>query len=529
MGRRFTDKLWAWIAAPLDRIEGHGLALIGIFSLFYFVGCFFIASKKLMWNDELFTYYIARLPHLGDVWNALATGAEQTPPFFYVITRAAFALFGVSVVSIRLPEILAFWVMCLCLFYFVAKRSSALFGFVAMLLPLMMGTYYRYYPTEARAYALVLGFAAFALLCWRWAIEGQHRRLALAGLAASLAAAIACHYYAVLVLVPFGLGEVVRALKSRKIDWAVWAALIFSLTPLLAFLPLIESARKFAPTFWAKPQWASVVYFYTRFLFRPTVLQLFLLLLIVLFYAALRNSRPEPELARLPRPVAIPAHEIAAAAGFWLIPAVGVILGKTIVGAFNNEYALWAIIGVSISVAWGLAIVLDRHPAMGLTIGAMLCLMFIAREIHIYNKETMQRSDRADIYAFLEDHAKPLRPIEVANPLRFLELTHQPPRDLRGRLLYLADSRLAIEDTGENDVEKGLIEMKQWAGLNVRPYRAALASSGTVFIYAQDYPDPNQWVIPELTKTGCNIELVAWQQNNILLSASLGVVSPEGK
>src|SRR6266508_1563014 len=141
-----------------------------------------------MSNDELYTFYISLLPSHSDIWSALSTGADQIPPFFYMITRASILLFGENHVSIRLPEVLGFWVMSLCLFQFVSKRSSALHGLVAMLFPLVTDAYY--YAFEARPYGLVLGFGGTALLCWQAAAEGYYRKLSLMGLALSLAAAI---------------------------------------------------------------------------------------------------------------------------------------------------------------------------------------------------------------------------------------------------------------------------------------------------------------------------------------------------
>ncbi len=519
MNKGLRDQFYRRIEEPLGRIERHPLAGVSLFSILYFVGCLFIASMKLVWNDELFTYYIARLPHLSDVWKALATGAEQTPPLSYVITRADLALFGGSAVALRLPEILAFWVMGLCLFYFVAKRSSVLFGFVAMLFPLV--TVAQYYATEARAYALVLGFAAFALLCWRWAIEGPYRRLALAGLAASLAAAIACHYYAVLVLVPFGLGEVVRALKSRKIDWAVWAALIFSLTPLLVFLPLIESARKFAPTFWAKPQWSSILFFFHHFLFLPgTVLPLLAILFLVMFCAAV----PPPEYAsgRAPSSPRPRAHEVAAALGFVVTPAVGVILGKTVVGAFDDRYALPAVIGLSIIVAWGLDGASNGRPFLGGAVAIMLCGVFVAKEVQTYRDAAVDRTDRAATYTFLEKRAAGTLPIVIAEPGPFVELSHRPPAYLRARLLYLADPALALQDTGTDDIERGVVAMKHWAGMNVVPFPAYLASGRRCYIYVQNYPDQYEWLLPEIIKARWKLTLVGWQGMDILFSARPG-------
>src|SRR5262245_65490298 len=136
-----------------------------------------------MWNDELFTFYTSRLPKVSDIWGALLTGADQIPPLFHLITRAAFALFGVNSLSVRLPEVLGFWVMSLCLFRFVSKRSSALYGFAAMLVPLITVAYD--YAYEARPYGLVLGFCGLALLCWQSAAEGHYRKLPLIGLAVS--------------------------------------------------------------------------------------------------------------------------------------------------------------------------------------------------------------------------------------------------------------------------------------------------------------------------------------------------------
>src|SRR5208283_4096304 len=107
------------------------------------------------------TYYLARLPKLSDVWGALSTGTEQLPPFFYLVTRGFFALLGANQVSARLPEVLGFGVMCLCVFRFVARRTSTLCGLVAMLFPLVTTAYP--YAYEARPYGLLLGFSAFSL------------------------------------------------------------------------------------------------------------------------------------------------------------------------------------------------------------------------------------------------------------------------------------------------------------------------------------------------------------------------------
>src|SRR5262249_44942096 len=75
-----------------DQCEKRKLWLLLVFSIMYWGGTYVLASRKLMWNDELFTFYIAQLPSVAEIWSVLSTGAEQIPPVFYMITRASFWL-----------------------------------------------------------------------------------------------------------------------------------------------------------------------------------------------------------------------------------------------------------------------------------------------------------------------------------------------------------------------------------------------------------------------------------------------------
>jgi hypothetical protein len=129
------------IARWVNRLAAHAdrsLVLpIAVLSLLYLAVTIVFAQRKLMWNDELYTYYMARLPTMSDVWAALISRGEQTPPFFYWTTRVSFHLFGVNNLSVRLPEIIGFWVMLAALYVFVARRSSSLSGLCAAAFPLV--------------------------------------------------------------------------------------------------------------------------------------------------------------------------------------------------------------------------------------------------------------------------------------------------------------------------------------------------------------------------------------------------------
>src|SRR5437763_7614908 len=101
------------------------LALAGLIAG-YLVLTGVLSSGRLLWNDELFTYYIATRPTLRDVWATLLTGAEQLPPFFYVITRTGLAIFGVSEFSFRVFEMLGVAVAALSVYCFARRRVSSI-------------------------------------------------------------------------------------------------------------------------------------------------------------------------------------------------------------------------------------------------------------------------------------------------------------------------------------------------------------------------------------------------------------------
>src|SRR3954469_38843 len=93
--------------------DGIGVLMFAALSVAYAWFTWTFAGRKLMWNDELYTYYVAMLPSMHDVWHALLARGEQTPPLFFAITRLSLRWFGVNSFSIRFPEMIAVWVMTL--------------------------------------------------------------------------------------------------------------------------------------------------------------------------------------------------------------------------------------------------------------------------------------------------------------------------------------------------------------------------------------------------------------------------------
>jgi len=485
------------------------VAAVAVWTGVYFVFALALAREKPLWNDELFTFYISRRPTLSTVWSALLTGAEQLPPFFFVLTRAATGLLGSSPLSFRVPEVLGFWLMSLCLFCFVRVRSSSSCGLIAMTFPLVTAAFE--YAYEARPYALVLGFCALALCCWQTAARDRFRSLSIPGLGFSIAAAISCHYYAVLGIGAILLGECVRTIGRKKLDVSVVLACIFGFVPLLLFAPLIHAARSYSQTFWAKPQWTSALGFYNSLL-APAPLALLAVLLVLAI--CLRISFAETDRDASSGLRGLPLHEIAAAGTFLFLPAVGVILAKFVTGAFTFRYALPAVIGLSVMISWSCFKLARGRSYVAIAVTFTLLCAFVLNGLIAHSGARSNREDHVSSYRFLSAHSRGL-PVVVTGPHLFFELSYQAANQHgQFRPIYLADVPKALQYTATDDVERGLLALKQWAPLDVQDFHQFCVSHEQFFIYGNTAPF--EWVTKELLREGDSLNVSARNGDQLL-------------
>jgi dolichyl-phosphate-mannose-protein mannosyltransferase len=516
------------VLQQLDRVaeaireysERRKVLLLCSVSIMYLVSTCLLASRKLMWTDELFTFYIARLPSVSDIWSALLTGGEQIPPLFHIITRISLSLFGVSELAIRIPEVVGFWVMSLCLFRFVAKRSSALYGFAAMLFPLVTKAYS--YAYEARPYGIVLGFAGVSLICWQSAVEGHNRKLSLIGLTVSLAAAVSNHYYAVLLLLPLAVGEAVRSFSLRRLDLPIWAAYGSGMTPILLFAPLIQQGRTQSAIFWAQPHWGQLTDFYYSLL-TPALLPLVGMLIVAAVYSTthptsasslIQESRPTP-----------PFYEVAVAFGFVAIPVVAVLLAILVTGAFTNRYALASVIGFSIVFAFAAYRLLDGRAIIGASLVVLLCGGFVMGEVRTFQSIVEDSSAEAETYEFLQSNNEDKLPIVASDLYDFMTLAHYAPPDIASRIVYLADPQASQRHLGHSSVDQGILDLKPWFRLKIEEYAPYVASQQRFLLFVRGQCLNRrfrrwQWLLSELTTTDRRIELKGRNRNNLLFSVS---------
>ena len=466
-----------------------------------------LTVRAPLWNDELYTWYFAQLPTIGDIWDGLETGVEQIPPFYYVVTRASLALFGDGELALRAPSIIGFLLACTCLFVVVARRTNAWYGLVGALVPLASGA--ATYAWEARPYALVVGLAAAAVLCHQLRNDGIRPRLAVVGLAVVLAAATGMHYYGILIVLPIALAEAVRVAMRRQVDWAVVAAFFAPIVPLAVSAPLIQEARRYSGKFWTEFDLGSAPEFFV-FLLRADVFSASRIpTWLGIGFATVVLGAALIVLLRRPRAV---QTEVAAAVGFLLLPLLGVLVGALVTGAYVERYVLAAVLGP------GLLIPLALHRAAGgrrtaAVAASVLLALWFGVLLQYWHRDIGVDIDRRErLVDFLEEHTPPngMR-VAVVHPHDYLELARYAPRPVAAELIRLSDPERALRYTGSRSTEDGLVVLAGFAPLRIVAYDEQRTP---FFLLRTVRGDTRDWIDPALEDGGARLDVVARDEDD---------------
>jgi len=416
------------------------LLLLLTFSAAFLAATLLSAHRKILAGDELVTYSVATLPTASDVWAAIV-GGDVLPPLGHFLTRGSIALLGPTHIAIRLPELIGCWLMAICIYLFVRRYTSTAAAGVALLIPMCTAAYGFAY--EARPYGLMLGAGAAALLCWQRATDSAKRGPWLIGLTLSVAAALSSHWYALLVMIPLGLGELVRLLRRRRVDVPMCAAVVVGVLPLIGFLPIIRTGRSLQHL--TAPQWTlrssvmAVVDAYHSLL-QGSALMFLVLLLILAGFAARTSTRgmPPPQAARVPPEV------LAAILGFLAIPVAGVILASVAIGEFNARYVLLTVIGVATAAGLGTAQLTTRGRATGaaLLAAAIVASLSNVARAKVGLQERSAITEQSGVFAILRCSsalARSTAPIVVTDVHSYGVLSFYAPESLATRLVYVTE------------------------------------------------------------------------------------------
>jgi len=451
-----------------------------VFSLLYLSATLTSAFTKELWFDEIVSVYVDRLPAMRDVWAALASSADAMPPLFHLFTRACRAVIANEAMAARLPATVGYWVMCLSVWLFLRHRMSPVYAWMG-LVPALLPTPF-YFATEGRAYGVAVGFSGLALLCW------QRRKLVLFVL--MLAAAVSSHYYAVFLVIPFGLAELALWRKDAP-RWAWIAALATPVIPIAVHLPLIRAADVYRADAWAAPRVSLAVTYYLDFVAGIGPAIVFGLAVAGLAGIVMR-SQPADEPGLM-------FEERALAAGFLVIPLAVLASSLLVTHTYFPRYAMPSTIGFMLAAAEALRA--SRMPTSVVLCGVMLAVLG-AQKLEEVRANWNQLPTAADVAAALD--AGP-GPAVIEEPVTFLKAHYYAPGEGRARLTSLADPVAAIREVKLGNPDLGLLQLRSVAPVTAVPPEEFFAENRRFQLLVN--PTRPDWVLQELRKRGAALEV----------------------
>ncbi len=159
-------------------------------------------SLQSFWYDEAYTPVHVLHPSLVATLRSVAA-SENTPPLWYILEWAVSRALGTGVVALRLLSALA-GIALVAVGWAIGEQAGTRRTAVILAALLAFNPLFVWYSQEARAYELYALAAALSLLFFLRS-RARSSRTNLALWAASAVAALACHYFAVFLVVPEAL------------------------------------------------------------------------------------------------------------------------------------------------------------------------------------------------------------------------------------------------------------------------------------------------------------------------------------
>lgn len=458
-----------------------------------------LQSSRRLWHDELYTLYIASAPSLARLFRELPL--DLNPPLEYLTARASLAAFGNSEYALRLPSVLAFLAGSIALGIFAARQLKApAYGLLAMLA--FWATPYFSYATEARPYALVVAFLALAMLAWQNAGRGPW---AIWLLGFAVCGMMLSHLLAALYILPLCAAEAFRCWRLRRINWAIWVALLLPCVIPFLFLRMVARVESsaFPAAFAASlPKIAEAYYASLKLAALPLLVALGSGLLV-----SRAGGQPEGERIQL----TLDARVLTG--GLLAMPiAVNLALMHSH-AAFFDRYAMPVALGYALAFCYLLADRGGRSQRAALASAAVLGLYFLAFNVGPGRREsfwTRRAGTSAAAGLTGVEAMRPDVPLVAASGLTFVELDHYGSEQTVKRLFYLTDRERAVRYANATIFE-GLPDAKAAFPIRsaVMPFSEFIRRHPTFLVLGTpDYPE--DWLLRYLLDSRATLQYLGY-------------------
>jgi 4-amino-4-deoxy-L-arabinose transferase-like glycosyltransferase len=476
------------------------------------------SAQSALWFDEIFSYSISQQPTVRDALNAMP--ADGQLPLHYALIRLSTWLVGHTELAARLYSVLAYAVAAIAVYRIVRRRAEPAYACFGMMSFLTGGT--MMYAHSARPYSLMLCFTALAFLAWQAARESPPPRLApLLALAAAVGGAVSSHLYGVVqIVLPLGVGEIVRWFRTRRFDWPVYSAVGAGCLFLLPDLSIARGARivmgdavAASTRFWSRPGLNNL--FDYRDLVSPAAFWMFLALAVLMYPDLRRRTQATPPDAPATGwPVTSwPAEEVGAVVALALLLPCQIAVTSLTTRYFLPRYAIGTGLGAALLcgllpsiVKWGS----KRFVPVAVVTSFCLLALLLA---HLSSRIVTSFHLPPRISPVLFRDTSEL-PIVVDSALDYAPDCWYSPPNLRSRLAYLSDRPYAIRQP-DFLPEISLTADRPYIPMKVTPYGDFVNRHARFLLLAGSYPRL-EWTRDRLLSSGWRSTLVTQDPNSRL-------------
>ena len=493
---------WSDVGEAIDNaMRRRAAALFILYSIVFFLWTGFLAHLRLLWFDEFITLYVIRFHSLAELVQKLKTGMELNPPLFHLLTRVSTSLFGESAIALRLPAMIGFWIMTVCTYVFVQRRTSPLFGAVAALFTLATTSYL--YAFEARPYGIVLGCCGISMVAWQSATDGRNRRIALLALTASLATAVSCHYYAGLLALPLVAGELVRTESRRRLDIPVWVAMIAGVSSVFIYLPLIRAGFKVHNNehVWNKPQISFSWESYWTLL--GYVCIPFVAALAFLWWKRLQESR-----GNTPSDTQVPFPEIVASSVLAGLPIIALAAASSITNMITERYVVSAILGSAILFSFTCWKIGNNRISFGFGTLLLLIVFFAIGQVRKVESLLALRNYYSSpaLNATLASKDVPI----VVKGLDSMPFQYYAAEEFRSRAVAVVDFERMYRFSSVDTVDRLLVLGQGTFPIKVRDYQGFRRENPHFLIFG----GPVGWIEDAVIAEGGTVRVAYWDKEH---------------
>ena len=479
-----------------DTLERHSAIFLPVLLVLY-VWILKSSRIKRLWNDELYTFYIAQAPSFAKMM-AWSHTIDLNPPLYYIAVRLTFHVLHPSAFSVRLPSMVAYFVATLCAYQFVRRKLTPLYGLLAAMV--MLASSFNQYSCEARPYAFVLAFLGILALGWQRAIQQDKPRswfsyllILVGGFGMLLSHVLASVAYAALLLT-----EAIRFVMRRKPDWILWLCLVLPLSACITYLPLIKTHSSGA---YPEQFRASIIHLFADYADLRVGL-ISLLGAAIIAIVLLDGDRKPATSDQSPRGFTWPEKILAL--GLCCVPLVVNLVFMHSHSAYFLRYGIPSIFGVAILTPWFIS-----RWTCNSSLAALICsIVFIfgvvtpssiARHLQdVVQPINPQGPDLTGKFETPISQVQPDLPVVDNSGLTFLEMNRRENSTFLSRVYYLKNAQAAVKYANATIFE-GSPTLKDKFPIrgNIMPYQDFIQQHPK-FLVLGTYDYPEDWLLRKL-------------------------------